>query len=124
MQFKIKAFDGNLERKVIKVIRVKLSLDQNLLDMFKVTTQFKQHFLYKDGSNLPKRTIWVKPYCPVIKIYKKHFKEKEKSFSWNLIENPWEHKMVQMVLYLDMSLLNILSNTTQIKPNMLLIKAD
>ena len=50
MQFKIRAFDGNLERKVIKVIRVKLSLDQNLLDMFKVTTQFKQHFFYKDGS--------------------------------------------------------------------------
>ena len=33
-----------------------------------------------------KRTIWVKPYCPVIKIYKKHFKEKEKSFSQNLTE--------------------------------------
>ena len=88
MQLKIRAFDGNLERKVMTVIRVTLFLDQNLLDMFKVATQFKQHFFYKDGSDLPKRTIWVKPYCPVIKIYKKHFKEKEKSFSWNLIENP------------------------------------
>ena len=57
MQLKISAFDGNLERKVIKGIRVKLSLDQNVLDMLKVTTQFKQHFIYKDGSNLPKRTI-------------------------------------------------------------------
>ena len=85
---KKRALDGNLERILEKVIRVKLSLDQNLLDMLKVTTQFKQYFFYKDGSNLPKRTIWVKPYCPVIKIYKKHFKEKEKSFSRNLIENP------------------------------------
>ena len=57
MQLKISVFDGNLERKVIKGIRVKLSLDQNVLDMLKVTTQFKQHFIYKDGSNLPKRTI-------------------------------------------------------------------
>ena len=85
---KKRAPDGNLERKVIKVIRFKLSLDQNLLDMLKVTTQFKQYFFYKDGSNLPKRTIWVKRYWPVIKIYKKNFKKKEKSFSQNLIENP------------------------------------
>ena len=64
---KKRAVDGNLERKVIKVIRVKLSLDKNLLDMLKVTTQFKQYLFDKDGSNLPKRTVWVKPYCPVIK---------------------------------------------------------
>ena len=68
--------------------------------------------------------IWVKLYCPVIKIYKKHFKEKKKRFSQNLNENPWEHKMVQMVLSLDMSLLNILSSTTQIEPYLLLIKTD
>ena len=85
---KKRVLDGNLERILEKVIRVKLSLDQNLLDMLKVTTQFKQYFFDKDGSNLPKRTIWVKPYHPVIKIYKKHFKEKEKPFSQNLIENP------------------------------------
>ena len=113
---KKRALDGNLERILEKVIRVKLSLDQNLLDMLKVTTQFKQYFFYKDGSNLPKRTIWVKPYCPVIKIYKKRFKEKEKSNSKDFIGNPWEHKMAQMVLYLEMSLLNILPNTIHIEP--------
>ena len=35
-------------------------------------------FFDKDELNLPKRTIWVKPYCPMIKIYKKYFKEKKK----------------------------------------------
>ena len=85
---KKRALVGNLERILEKAIRVKLSLDQNLLDMLKVTTQFKQYFFYKDGSNLPKRTIWVKRYWFVIKIYKKNFKEKEKTFSQNLIENP------------------------------------
>ena len=34
----------------------------------------------QDGSNLPKRTIWVKPYCPTIQIYQKHFKESQKDF--------------------------------------------
>ena len=78
MQLKKRVLDGNLERKVAKVIRIKLSLDQSLLDMLKVTTQFKQYFLYKDGSNLPKRTIWAKPYCLVIKIYKKTFQGERK----------------------------------------------
>ena len=53
--------------------------------MLKVTTQFKQYSFYKDRSNLPKRTIWAKPYCPVIKIYKKHFKEKKKAFHGTLL---------------------------------------
>ena len=83
---KKRALDGSLERILEKVTRVKLSLDQNLLDTLKVTTQFKQYFFDKDGSNLRKRTIWVKLYCPVIKIYKKHFKEKEKkAFHGNLL---------------------------------------
>ena len=81
MQLKKRVLDGNLERKVAKVIRIKLSLDQNLLDMLKVTTQFKQYFFYKEGSNLPKRTIWAKLYCLVIKIYKKTFQgERKKLF--------------------------------------------
>ena len=45
---------------------------------------------YKDGSNLPKRTIWVKLYCLAIQIYQKYFKESEKSFLQNLIEDTWE----------------------------------
>ena len=45
------------------------------------------------------------------KLYKTFQKEK-KSFSRKLIENLWQQKMVQMVLYLDLSLLNVLSNTT------------
>ena len=56
---------------------------------------------YKDGSNLPKRTIWVKPYCPAIQIYQKHFKESEKSFLRNLIEETWENNIVRILLYPD-----------------------
>ena len=51
---KKRALDGNLTRILEKVIRGKLSLDQNLLDRFKVTTQFKQYFFHEDGLNLPK----------------------------------------------------------------------
>ena len=39
---------------------------------------------YKDRSNLHKRAIWVKPYCPAIRIYQKHFKEPEKAFYGSL----------------------------------------
>ena len=80
-----RTLDGNLERILEKVIRVKLSLDQNLLDKWKVTTQFKQYFFNKDGSNLRKWAIWVKPYCPVIRNYKKHFKDKKKTFQGTLL---------------------------------------
>ena len=112
MQLKKGDLDGNFERILEKVIKVKLSPDQNLLDMLKVTTQFKQYSFYKDGSNLPKLNLPGQTVLSCDKNLQKTFQGEKKSFSRNLIENPWEHKMVQMVLYLDMGLLSILSNTT------------
>ena len=74
--------------------------------MLKITTSVKA-FLYKGASNLYKRIIWVKPYCLVIQIYQYFIREKKKSSLWKLIENPWKNKIVQMVLFLDISLLKI-----------------
>ena len=65
MQFKKRALDGNLERILEKEIRVQLPLDQNLLDMLKVTTNsnnisfIKMDQIYLKGQNeLDHTVLW------------------------------------------------------------------
>ena len=123
MQIKIRAFDGNLERKVIKVIRVKL-LIKICQSYWKLQVNSNNIYFIKMDQIDIKRQYGSNRIALWWKFIKKHCKEKEKSCSGNLIENPWEDRMIQMVLYLDMSLLDVLSNATQIEPNMLLIKND
>ena len=88
----------------------------NLSEYFvKYNTNWTISAFDKDWLNFPKRTIWVNPYCPWLVLASYILKWKKVLSKDNL---------VQVVLYLDLNLLEILSNSMYIKPYVLLIKLD
>ena len=61
--------------------------------------------------------------CPVINLSIIYERERKDLFAEPYSES-WKDKIVQMLLFLDTSLMNIFVNTTQIEPYLFLIKTD
>ena len=97
----------------LEVTLIELSLIQSMENCFMNRTCFIQTIFafYKDGSNLPMGQTILSRDTNL--SYQKHFKEPQKSFLRNFIEDTWENNIVPMLLYPDLNLLKMFANTMQ-----------
>ena len=120
---KKRALDGNLERILEKVVRIKLYCflirtcwECSKLQLNSIAFYEARRIKFTQKNNMGQTVLSHDTNLS------KTFQGVTKRFLRNLIENTWESNIVPMLLYPDRELLKMFANAKQVKP--FLIKND